>query len=159
MPDMEQAGLSPRDYHRLVAPALKVCADLAAKRGDPVLYNDMPSMLALMALVAGLAECYRSEGGAAPAETLARTPLAACWMVLQESSLAEVQVDDCLHALELAYGQLERSAVLGPERELVARAWRDLEAGDSERGSGILQLAASQVAEAIDRWEAQRPES
>lgn len=158
MSDAERAGLSHEDYHRLVAPALKVCAELAAKRGDPVLYNDMPSMLALMALVGGLVECYREQRGTAQPETLARTPLAACWMVLRESSLAEAQVDDCLHALELAHDQLERAGVLGAERELVARAWRDLEAGEGERASGVLQLAAAQVAEAIDQWEAERPE-
>ena len=156
MADVEQLGLAPQDYHRLVAPALEVCAKLAAQRGDPDLYNDMPCMLALVSLVGGLVECYRADGGAAPAATLARTPLAACWMVLHESSLSEAQIDDCLRALEGAHEQLSTAGVIGPERERIASAWRELERGETRRASGLLWLAASQVAQAVDEWEAGR---
>lgn len=151
---MEQLGLAPHDYNRLVAPALEVSAKLAASRGDPYLYNDMPCMLALMSLITGLVECYRTDGGAAPADTLARTPLAACWMVLHESDLSEAQVNDCLRALEAAHEQLTAAGVIGPERERIASAWHDFEQGESKRASGQLRLAASQVAQAVDAWEA-----
>ena len=44
-------GLLPEEYQQIVAPAMKAAADLAAARGDPYLFNDLPSMLTLMVLV------------------------------------------------------------------------------------------------------------
>ena len=57
-------GLLPEEYQQVVAPALKAAADLAAARGDPYLFNDLPSMLALMILVKGLADRYQDQWGA-----------------------------------------------------------------------------------------------
>ena len=54
-----QAGSLPAEpYHQIVSPALQVCAELAAVRGDPDLYNDMASMLALRTLIQRFGDLY-----------------------------------------------------------------------------------------------------
>ncbi|HYW92906.1 MAG TPA: hypothetical protein VFA95_10720 [Gammaproteobacteria bacterium] len=155
MAEQEIDSLDPQTYHRVVAPALQVAADTAASRGDPDLYNDMPSMLALMAMVHGLSDCLCAAESPDQTRQLAleRAPAGACVMVLQESGLDEVQVADCLWALSAAYGQLVERGVIGPERGLVDDAWQHQHAGEREAAIGVLGLAAARVVAAIDQWE------
>lgn len=158
MPDQDIRSLDPQSYHRVVAPALQVAADTAASRGDPDLYNDMPSMLALMAMVHGLADCLRADRptGEELQSALEQAPAGACVMVLQESDLDDAQVGDCLWALSAAYAQLSERAVIGPERGLVEDAWQHLQAGEREAAIGVLGLAAARLVAAIDDWEQRR---
>ncbi len=158
MPDQDINSLDPETYHRVVAPALQVAAEVAAGRGDPQLYNDMASMLALMALVAGLCECLRADGECddGTQQALAQAPMGACVMVLQESALADAQINDCLWALSAAYAQLSEQGVIGSERRLVRDAWAHLHQDERVAARGVLGLAAAAVVAAVDDWEQAR---
>ncbi|HYW04726.1 MAG TPA: hypothetical protein VFA86_12375 [Gammaproteobacteria bacterium] len=158
MPEQDIHSLDPQTYHQVVAPALQVAADTAASRGDPDLYNDMASMLALVAMVHRLSDCLRAAEapGEALQSALEQAPAGACVMVLQESGLDDAQVGDCLWALSTAYGQLTEQGVIGAERALVDDAWQHLRAGEREAAIGVLGLAAARVVAAIDGWEQRR---
>lgn len=158
-PSQPTASLPPAEYHLIVAPVLQVTAETAAARGDPDLFNDMPSMLALMALVRALGECYRQQAPDA-AETLHEAieaaPMGACLMALHRGELDESQIKDCSWALEKATTQLVEAGVLGRERPLAADALRLLMSGDRDGARELLKRAAIGIVMDIDRWERTR---
>lgn len=152
-------SLPPAEYHLIVAPVLQVTADIAAARGDPDLFNDMPSMLALMALVRALADCYRRdapEKAEAVRDALKAAPMGACLMALHRSELDESQINDCTWALEKATTQLVEAGVLGRERPLAEEAYRLLTGNDRAGAIERLKGAATGIVMEIDRWERTR---
>src|SRR5579859_1177809 len=73
--------LTPVEYQLLAAPALQAAAEVAAQRGDPHLYNDMASMLALLGTVTALTHAYLQQplpADSSPHEVLEIAPLSVC---------------------------------------------------------------------------------
>lgn len=150
--------LSPDEYPLLAGPPLKAASEVAASRGDPDLFNDMASMLALMAMVGALTRCYRARASTAAAlrEELDSIPVAVCALVFSRSGLSPDDVKDCLSALPEAYRMLREAGVLGPQDAYVEQAFAALEAGEPVAAHGLLLQAAVVMVEAVDRWEEQR---
>jgi hypothetical protein len=151
--------LTPVEYQLLAAPALQAAAEVAAQRGDPHLYNDMPSMLALLGTVTALTHAYLQRdlpGDASPREVLERAPLSVCALVFTESGLEAIEVEQCLRALSQAYLQLLRQGVLGPQEGLVEAGFDHLLAGNRSQGLQSLHRGMQAMAKAIDAWEATR---
>ena len=149
MREAQDAGLlTPAEYSLLAAPALQTAAELAAQRGDPHLYSDMPSMLALLGMVSAMVHAYL-EGApedASPRSVLEAAPLAVCALVFTESGLDADQVADCLRALSAAYLQLLRLGALGPQDAYVDRAFRELVSAQRPAAMQSLKLAAHAMA-------------
>ena len=152
-------ALAAADYHLVVAPVLQTSAELAAVRGDPDLYNDMASMLALRALVQTLGQFLLEERQDAP-ESLRRgieaAPDAACVMVLKRGNLEQAQLNDCILALQMASEQLSNAQVFDTGKELAREAWRRLSADDRKGALAQLKLSAGSIVTAIDAWERER---
>lgn len=150
--------LSPDEYRVLAGPALKAAAEVAASRGDPDLYRDMASMLALLAMVTGLTRCHQAMVGGTPAGwgDLEPVPIAVCALVFMRSGLAPAEARNCLQALPQAYRMLVEAGVLGPENARVVQAYAALASGETERADLLLAQAANAMASAVDRWEEQR---
>lgn len=143
-------------YHIVVGPPLQVCAELAAKRGDPTLHADMAAMLALIDLVVRLADLYIETHGddASSRQMLDTAPAAACVMVLQEADLDPDAIGQCLAALETAYAQLAEHDVTAGARPHVAMAWEQLCDGKRESALESLAQAAKHIVTAIEAWQA-----
>lgn len=155
-------SLPATEYHLLVAPVLQVTAEIAAVRGDPDLFNDMPSMLALMTLVRALAGCYlqqHADEADAIHEAVEAAPTGACLMVLHRGDMEESQISDCIWALQAAATQLVEAGVLGRERKLAREAWQLLVAGDRDGAIDRLKRAATGIVMDIDQWERARGEA
>ena len=155
----EREGLlSPVEYQLIAAPALEAAAQAAAQRGDPHLYNDMASMLALLGLVSALIRLYRAEGSgpASSAAVLEAAPMAVCALVFTESGLEPNEVAACLRALAAAYLRLLKAGVLGPQEAYVEKAYTDLKAGRRAGALPTLRHAALAMAKAVDAWEAEK---
>ncbi len=151
--------LKPVEYELLAAPALQAAADVAAQRGDPHLYNDMASMLALLGTVTALTHAYLEQGlpvEASPRAELERAPLAVCALVFTESGLEASEVERCLRALSRAYLQLLKDGVLGPQEALVEKGYAELMAGERPQALQSLRQATLAMAKAVDQWEAGR---
>jgi len=150
--------LSPEEYQLIAAPALEAAAQAAAQRGDPHLYNDMASMLALLGLVSALIRIYREEasGLASPAAILEAAPMAVCALVFTESGLDPKEVAACLRALAAAYLRLLKAGVLGPQVAYVEKAYADLRADRRAAALPGLRQAALAMAKAVDAWEAEK---
>ncbi|HET6655261.1 MAG TPA: hypothetical protein VFH57_03350 [Gammaproteobacteria bacterium] len=154
-------SLPAAEYHRIVAPVLQVTAEIAAVRGDPDLFNDMPSMLALMTLVTALADCYLQQNpGEADAvsEAVKAAPTGACLMVLNRGEMEQAQINDCIWALQAGMTQLVEARVLGRERKLAQDAWQLLADGDRDGAVERLKRAATGIVMDIDQWERARGE-
>jgi len=153
--------LTPAEYQLLAAPALQVAAEQAARRGDPHLFNDMPSMLALLGMVSALVHAYlegKPGTEASPREALEAAPLAVCALVFTESGLEAPTVEQCLRALSAAYLQLLRQGILGPQDAYVDKGFRELMAGERVVGIQSLRQAAFAMIQAVESWESrQRP--
>ena len=149
--------LTPVEYQLLAAPALRAAAELAAQRGDPHLYNDMASMLALLGMVSALLHAYLEDsakpGDASPRQVLEAAPLAVCALVFTESGLEAAEVDECLRALSAAYLQLLRQGILGPQEAYVEKAYADLRAGRGPDAYQALRQAGFAMSRAVDAWE------
>jgi len=151
--------LTPVEYQLLAAPALQAAADIAAQRGDPHLYNDMASMLALLGTVTALAHAYLQQplpAGSSSREVLEVAPLSVCALVFTESGLEAPEVEQCLRALSQAYLKLLKEGVLGPQEGLVEKGFAELMAGDRANALQSLRLAAQAMTWAVDAWEAAR---
>ena len=153
--------LTPEEYQLIAAPALQIAAQVAAQRGDPHLYNDMPSMLALLGMVSGLTHAYLQLqpapfSGVSPRQVLETAPLAVCALVFTESGLSAPQVQDCLRALSAAYLQLLRQGVLGPQDAYMDKAFQQLVAGERAAAEQNLRQAALSMARAVENWETGR---
>lgn len=120
-PDAEPADRAKK-YLLLAAPSLKATAEVATSRGDPELYNDMASMLALLAMAGALTRAYlacrKQFPGASPLETLEAIPVAVCALVFARSGLEPIQVEDCLQILSTANQMLLKEGVLGPQEAM-----------------------------------------
>jgi hypothetical protein len=159
--DTSEAGvlLTPVEYELLAAPALQAAAEVAAQRGDPHLFNDMPVMLALLGSVTVLTHAYLQQDlpkGASPRATLERAPLAVCALVFTESDLDAAQVEQCLGALSQAYLQLLREGVLGPQEGLVEKGFEQLMVGERASALQSLKQGVLAMAKAVDSWELAR---
>ena len=150
--------ITPDEYRLLAGPALKAAAQVAAARGDPDLYRDMASMLALLAMVTALIRCYQAgvPGTTVYRKKLESVPIAVCALVFTRSGLAPDEVRDCLTALPQAYRMLVEAGTLALQDARVAEAYAALAAGEAERADRLLAQAASAMADAVDRWEEQR---
>lgn len=151
--------LPSEHYELIVAPVLQVAAKSAATRGDPELYNDMASMLALMALVRALGNCWlqhHPEATSTLQDTIHAAPAGACVMVLKRGELSPAQVSDCIWALKTASQQLVAAKVLGSEQHTAIQAWQPLTNGDRKTAVTILMRATKQLVAAIDAWERAR---
>jgi hypothetical protein len=151
--------LTPVEYDLLAAPALQAAAEVAAQRGDPHLYNDMPCMLALLGTVTALTHAYLQQPlptEASPKASLESAPLAVCALVFTESGLEALQVEQCLHALSRAYLQLLREGVLGPQEGLVEKGFEQLMDGERPAALYSLHQGIQTMARAVDAWEASR---
>lgn len=153
--------LTSAEYQLLAAPALQVAAEQAARRGDPHLFNDMPSMLALLGMVSALVHVYlegKPGPEASPREMLEAAPHAVCALVFTESELDAPKVEQCLRALSAAYLQLLRQGILGPQDAYVDKAYGEFVTGDREAGVRSLRQAAFAMIQAVETWESrQRP--
>ena len=153
-------GLLPEEYQQVVAPALKAAADLAAARGDPYLFNDLPSMLSLMVLVKGFADRYQDQWGAlgqisAP-EVFKQAPQAACVMVLTEYEVDPNSIQQMVAALDKAFAHLQSDKVFGAESAQVQKAWEASLQDKPDLCAAYLRQAATVTAAAIDAWEQNR---
>ena len=147
--------LTPEEYQLMAAPALQVAAELAAQRGDPQLFNDMPTMLALLGMVSALVRVQLEQPArqGSPQQELEAAPLAVCALVFTESNLDPGEVQQCLKALSAAYLRLMREGVLGPQEAYVEQAFSSLRAGNRPAGIHSLRQAAHAMARAVDAWE------
>lgn len=156
----ETAGLlTPVEYQLLAAPALQAAAEVAAQRGDPHLYNDMASMLALLGSVTALTHAYLQSDlpvEASPRAELERAPLAVCALVFTESNLDALEVEQCLRALSAAYLKLLKEGVLGPQEALIEKAYSELMAGEKGAALQSLRQGMLAMAKAIDNFEQAR---
>ncbi len=157
---LQENALSSTEYQMIVAPSLKVTAELAARRGDPTLQADLPVMLALIYLVTGLAGYYREEwadlSGGTNEEALQAAPMAACVMVLKQAGLDEAASNQCQKALQGAY-QMTLDAELGwTAKGLIETAWRHITNDKRDLALASLNSAAEQLVAAIEVWESNR---
>lgn len=156
----EAENLKPEEYQAVIGPSLHAAADIAAARGDPDLFNDLPSMLALMTLVRDLGDLYQHHWGAmgqlsAP-EVFAAAPLAACLIVLQEQEVQKESVEPMIQALEQAYSMLRDQNLLGSERVAVQKAWDAYLDKNVDLAHSHMKQAARTVANIIDTWEVKK---
>ena len=153
-------ALSDAEYARLVAPPLRISAELAARRGHRQLFDDLPVMLTLLHLVHGLTEWYwlQNDGMAQRSSwaTLSLAPLGACRMALTLAELEETACVTCLQALQAGYQLLLRDHALPAATELTAAAWQALQGPDPAFAESALTAAAGQAVQAIEHWEAHR---
>ena len=150
--------LTPEEYQLLAAPALETAAQLAAQRGDPHLFNDMPTMLALLGMVSALTYAHLERVSSLPEAstraTLEAAPLAVCTLVFTRSGLTAGEVRQCIEALSAAFLQLLRQGVLGAQGAFVETAYEQLLAGDRPAALRSLRKAAQAIVGAVDAWEA-----
>lgn len=150
--------LSTEEYHLLAAVPLQASAEIAAQRGDPQLFNDLPVMIALLASVTALTHIYLNAGPVFSSRSgdsvLEAAPVAVCALVFSESNLDHAEVQACLGALSSAYLQLLREGVIGPEEAYVEQAYAYLCAGERAAALQTLKRAVYAVARAVDAWEA-----
>lgn len=159
-PGADSLRLDSAEYGLLVAPPLAAAAEVAAERGDPHLFNDMASMLALMWMVSGLVSVYREavprSRWSSSEQALDAAPLGACALVFTESGLDESAVDECLSSLSRAGRMLEADGAHAAGDAELAAAWMALREGAHESAIASLQTCARAMTAAVDNWEAQR---
>ena len=153
-------NLKPEEYQAVIGPSLHAAADVAAARGDPDLFNDLPSMIALMTLTRDLADLYQHHWGAlgqiSPADVFEAAPSAACVIVLQEQKLDQESVVAMSQALDEANTMLRKDNMLGQERVEVQKAWDASLDKNTELAHTHLKQAARTVTNIIDTWEVKR---
>lgn len=153
-------NLKPEEYQAVIGPSLHAVADVAAARGDPDLFNDLPSMLALMALVKDLGDLYQHHWGAmgqlsSPAVYEA-APLAACLIVLQEQEVQQESIEPMVQSLAKAYDMLRSENLLGREAIDVQKAWDAHLADNPDLAHTHMKQAARTVTNLIDTWEVKK---
>ncbi|MAA74724.1 MAG: hypothetical protein CMN28_08465 [Salinisphaeraceae bacterium] len=152
---LDPQALAPQTYHKVVSPALKVCADVAAERNDPTLAADMPSMLALVHVIEFFRELH-DETDAEQEERLRQAAASACVMVLRESGLDDNATGQCLAALEAAYAQLATHDVFSSARYALTEAWDLLNQDRREPALETIKGAVVRIVMAIDAWQEKR---
>ena len=150
--------LTTEEYHLLAAVPLQASAEIAAQRGDPHLFNDMPVMIALLATVTALTHIYLNSEPVFSARSeervLEAAPIAVCALVFSESNLDPAEVQACLQALSSAYLQLLREGVVGAQEAYVEQAYDLLCTGERATALQTLKRAVYAMGRAIDAWEA-----
>jgi hypothetical protein len=154
---LDPDALEPATYHRVIGPALKVAADVAAKRGHPTLHDDMPAMLALVDMVTRLADLFVEHYPDAEndRQMLDNAATGACVMVFQQAKLPADAIGQCLAALETAYRQLYEHDVIEQARPFVAMAWQHLDDDQREDAEKCLRQATESTIAAIEAWQTQ----
>jgi len=156
----EPDWLSPEEYQIIVAPSLKVSAELAASRGDPKLFQDLPSMLCLIYLVSSLKDFYIEEwavlSGMSSEESLSNAPEAACMMVLTEGNVGKSELGPMMDALNRAYQQVSSDGVCDDADVDLRRAWECMKKSEHEQFLAQLEQAAKKFVMALDVWEKKR---
>jgi len=149
--------LSPEEYQMIVGPSLKVAAELAASRGDPTLYQDLPSMLCLMHLVTSLKDYYVDEWAVMSAmsshASLHKAAEAACMMVLTEANVGKEELGLMINSLGRAYQQVIEADITLESDTDIKRAWEALKVSEHEQFLALLEQAAKKFVIAIDSWE------
>lgn len=151
-------GLGPEEYQSVVAPALHAAATLAAERGCASLFQDLPSMLALLVLTESLAQRYLDVmeplGQCSPRENFNAAPLAAAVMAMSEMGATEDDMAVLVPALVQARLKLQDSGLLGEEQEGVDRAWAQLRASAPGQAQPPMLEAGRAVVRGVLEWEA-----
>jgi len=152
--------LSPEEYQMIIAPSLKVAAELAANRGDPKLFQDMASMLCLIHMVSRLKDYYVDEWAvmsAMSSETSLQTaPEAACMMVLTEGNVDKAELGGMVSSLNKAYDLLMDAGVSEACDVDIKRAWEAMKKNEFEQFMALLEQAAKKFVLALDGWEKTR---
>ncbi|ORU91493.1 MAG: hypothetical protein A6F72_02005 [Cycloclasticus sp. symbiont of Poecilosclerida sp. N] len=156
----EPDWLSPQEYQIIVAPSLKVSAELAASRGDPKLFQDLPSMLSLIYLVSNLRDYYIEEwvvlSGMSSEAALAKAPEAACMMVLTEGNVGKSELAPMMDALSRSYQQVCAEGVCDNVDVDLRCAWESMKKGEHEQFLAQLEQVAKRFVTALDDWEKKR---
>jgi len=156
----EPDWLSPEEYQMIVAPSLKVCAELAASRGDPTLLQDLPSMICLMHLVTRLRNYYVDEWAVVSTmsseESLQQAPEAACMMVLTEGNVGKDELPSMIDSLNKAYLMVKSAEVDAVTDNDIQQAWACIKESKHEQFLALLEQAAKKFVIAIDGWERAR---
>lgn len=152
--------LSPEEYQMIVAPSLKVAAELAASRGDPTLYQDLPSMLCLIYLVSSLKDYYIDEWAVMSAmsseASMQKAPEAACMMVLTEGNVEKSQLGKMMDALNRAYQQVVDAGITSEADADIKIAWEAMKHNEHEQFLLALEQAAKKFIAILNRWEKTR---
>lgn len=152
--------LSPEEYQMIVAPSLKVSAELAASRGDPKLFQDLPSMLCLIHLISSLKEFYIDEWAVMSAMSsegsLQKAHEAACMMVLTEANVDKSDLAGMMSSLNRAYSQVLDAAITSESDQDIKRAWNAIKKNQHEQFLVLLEQAAKKFVLALDSWERTR---
>lgn len=160
MAEIDSDWVNSLEYRYLVAPALKVCASLAASRNEPWLATDLPSMLALYHVVQRLLSIYSDEWGnlgeASEPHALEKMPDAALALVMKEAEFSPEVVGECMEAVHRAYSMLQEQAVIATEEPMLNAAWRAMTASDEVTADALIGAVAGNVVQAIDEWERHR---
>ncbi|HEU0196627.1 MAG TPA: hypothetical protein VFQ88_05335 [Nevskiaceae bacterium] len=154
-------SLPTAQYKLLVAPALQIATKVAATRGDPLLCNDLPTMLALSVVVRALGECYLHEHADTDSSVRAAiegAPAAISAMVLEHAEMEPDAVGACLRALRAAGDQLVDADILdaGREQKAAWEIWQQLTAGDRDAAIRKILVMTVRIVESIDAWERRR---
>ena len=152
--------LSPEEYQMIVAPSLKVAAELAASRGDPKLFQDMACMLCLIHMVSRLKNYYVDEWAVMSAmssdASLQSAPEAACMMVLTEGSVDKEELGPMISSLNRAYTLVIDAGVSETSDEDIKRAWAAMKTNEHEQFMALLEQSAKKFVIALDGWEKTR---
>jgi len=152
--------LSPEEYQMIVAPSLKVAAELAASRGDPKLFQDMACMLCLIHMVSRLKNYYVDEWAvmsAMSSETsLQSAPDAACMMVLTEGNVDKGELSSMISSLNRAYELVVEADISKACDTDIKRAWDAMKKNDYEQFMALLEQSAKKFVLALDGWEKTR---
>ena len=152
--------LTPEEYQMIVAPSLKVAAELAASRGDPKLFQDMACMLCLIHMVSKLKDYYVDEwavmSAMASENSLQSAPEAACMMVLTEGNVDKDELGPMISSLNRAY-ELVINANVSETCDIdIKRAWEAMKKNDYEQFMALLEQSAKKFVLALDSWEKTR---
>lgn len=152
--------LSPEEYQMIIAPSLKVAAELAASRGDPTLLQDLPSMLCLIHMVDSLKSYYVDEwlvmNGVPSEESLQNAAEAACMMVLTEGNVPKNYMPTMISALNRAYQQVIAEGISVESDAVIKRAWESVKKNENAQFLALLEQAAKKFVLGIDAWEKSR---
>jgi hypothetical protein len=155
-----QSWLDPEDYQVIVAPSLKVAAELAASRGDPKLFKDLPSMLSLIHLVSSLGAIHIEETAIlnpmSNKGSIREAPEAACMMVLAEGNVEKDQAGSLLNSLKLAYQQVLGANITTACDAEITKAWSAFKENRQEQFLAHLEQAAKIFVMSLDNWERTR---
>ena len=144
----------------IVAPSLKVSAELAASRGDPKLFQDLASMLCLIHLISSLKEFYIDEWAVMSAMSnegsLRKAHEAACMMVLTEANVDKSELVGMMNSLNRAYHQVVEADITFESDLEIKRAWCAIKKNQCEQFLVVLEQAAKKFVQAFDSWEGKR---